>query len=61
MTDSLLTAAFILRVWGIYATGDRMASLRLMSFQVLSFVSPFIWYVYISAVTYFGFLIVPAG
>jgi hypothetical protein len=42
ITDSLLLAAFILRVVGIVLGGDSV-NLRLTSFQVLSFVAPFIW------------------
>ncbi|KAG2156276.1 hypothetical protein DEU56DRAFT_766342 [Suillus clintonianus] len=43
ITDSLLLAACLLRIAGIYATGDHSNTLRLRSFQVLSFVAPFIW------------------
>jgi len=43
ITDSLLLTAFILRIIGLSATGDKEASMRLHSFQVLSCVSPFIW------------------
>ncbi|KAF9464883.1 hypothetical protein BDZ94DRAFT_1296902 [Collybia nuda] len=43
ITDSLLFAAFTLRVIGLSAQGDDIAVMRLKSFQVLSFVSPFIW------------------
>ncbi|KDQ64365.1 hypothetical protein JAAARDRAFT_144983 [Jaapia argillacea MUCL 33604] len=44
ITDSLLVAAFILRVVGIFSTGDEpSAHFRLKSFQVLSFVAPLIW------------------
>ncbi|KAF8914195.1 calcium activated cation channel [Gymnopilus junonius] len=46
VTDSLLLAAFILRIGGLLEEGDRETSLRLHSFQVLSCVSPFIWFVF---------------
>ncbi|KII94963.1 hypothetical protein PLICRDRAFT_33792 [Plicaturopsis crispa FD-325 SS-3] len=42
MTDSLLATAFVLRMIGLGANQDRMAVVRLKSFQVLSFVSPLI-------------------
>ncbi|OAX44017.1 hypothetical protein K503DRAFT_846787 [Rhizopogon vinicolor AM-OR11-026] len=44
ITDSLLLAAFVLRIVGYYATGDQSSNLRFRSFQVLSFVAPFIWF-----------------
>lgn len=44
VTDSLLLAAFVLRIGGLLADGDQETSLRLHSFQVLSCVSPFIWF-----------------
>lgn len=43
ITDSLLLAAFIIRLLGIHGEPDQQAALRLKSFQVLSFVAPFIW------------------
>ncbi|KAF5358902.1 hypothetical protein D9758_004822 [Tetrapyrgos nigripes] len=43
ITDSLLLAAFILRVIGIRAIDEKSTHLRVTSFQVLSFVSPLIW------------------
>lgn len=43
VTDSLLLAAFTTRVLGINAEPDKEAELRLRSFQILSFVAPFIW------------------
>jgi hypothetical protein len=46
VTDSLLIAAFALRVVGLReenANPEHAVALRLKSFQVLSFVSPFIW------------------
>ncbi|KAF8915320.1 hypothetical protein CPB85DRAFT_1293894 [Mucidula mucida] len=44
VTDALMASAFALRIVGMYATGeDRTNHLRIASFQVLSFVSPFIW------------------
>ncbi|KAL0580084.1 Calcium channel yvc1 [Marasmius crinis-equi] len=43
VTDSLLIAAFSIRMAGLTSTGDRSTNLRVVSFQVLSFVSPFIW------------------
>jgi hypothetical protein len=46
VTDALLLSAFILRMGGLSATGSQAAAMRLKSFQVLSFVAPFIWYVY---------------
>lgn len=46
VTDVLLLTAFILRVSGLALhKGDR-DQLLLRSFQVLSFVSPLIWYVH---------------
>ncbi|KAF8165552.1 calcium activated cation channel [Crassisporium funariophilum] len=43
ITDSLLMAAFVLRVIGLGTQGDQEAAMRLRSFQILSCVSPFIW------------------
>ncbi|KAJ3808048.1 hypothetical protein F5876DRAFT_46817 [Lentinula aff. lateritia] len=43
LTNSLLLAAFILRIIGLHDNTDYSAKLRLNSFQVLSFVAPFIW------------------
>ncbi|KAG2155006.1 uncharacterized protein EDB93DRAFT_1080810 [Suillus bovinus] len=43
ITDSLMLAAFLLRIAGLCTTGDHSNTLRLRSFQVLSFVAPFIW------------------
>ncbi|KAJ3741523.1 calcium activated cation channel [Lentinula detonsa] len=43
VTNSLLLAAFILRMVGLHDNTDYSATLRLNSFQVLSFVAPFIW------------------
>ncbi|KAG2060138.1 hypothetical protein BDR06DRAFT_948194 [Suillus hirtellus] len=43
ITDSLLLAACLLRIAGLCTTGDHSNTLRLRSFQVLSFVAPFIW------------------
>ncbi|TFK68209.1 calcium activated cation channel [Pluteus cervinus] len=43
-TDSLLLAAFTLRVMSLQASPDQVLGWRLKSFQVLSFVSPFIWW-----------------
>ncbi|PBK69758.1 hypothetical protein ARMSODRAFT_935567 [Armillaria solidipes] len=44
ITDSLILAAFILRVVAMRVTSDEeQIGLRIASFQVLSFVSPFIW------------------
>ncbi|KAH7930691.1 hypothetical protein BV22DRAFT_1139072 [Leucogyrophana mollusca] len=42
ITDGLLLAAFTLRVAGLGAHGEQANTLRFRSFQVLSFVSPFI-------------------
>lgn len=46
ITDSILLAAFTLRMIGLASTGDQEDSIRRYSFQVLSCVSPFIWCVY---------------
>ncbi|KAI0303946.1 hypothetical protein BC826DRAFT_201757 [Russula brevipes] len=43
ITDALLLTAFILRVSGLASLDGKRDQLRLHSFQVLSFVSPFIW------------------
>ncbi|KAG2369676.1 hypothetical protein BDR07DRAFT_1388088 [Suillus spraguei] len=43
ITDSLLLAACSLRIAGLYIAGDHSNTLHLRSFQVLSFVAPFIW------------------
>ncbi|PBL02691.1 hypothetical protein ARMGADRAFT_1006022 [Armillaria gallica] len=44
ITDSLILTAFILRVVAMRVTSDEeQIGLRIASFQVLSFVSPFIW------------------
>ncbi|EIW82309.1 hypothetical protein CONPUDRAFT_81817 [Coniophora puteana RWD-64-598 SS2] len=43
ITDCLLAAAFILRVVGLNQQGEAANYYRLRSFQVLSFVAPFIW------------------
>jgi hypothetical protein len=43
ITDSLLCAALVLRFIGLAATGEQQGAMRLRSFQVLSFISPFIW------------------
>ncbi|KIJ20360.1 hypothetical protein PAXINDRAFT_166432 [Paxillus involutus ATCC 200175] len=43
ITDALLVSAFVLRIAGLQAANEQAASvLRLRSFQVLSFVAPFI-------------------
>ena len=42
-TDSLLTAAFALRVAGIVSSDPQSATFRLRAFQCLSFVAPLIW------------------
>jgi hypothetical protein len=45
-TNTLLLAAFVLRVVGMTrGVGHGSETLRLRSFQVLSFVAPFIWLV----------------
>ncbi|KAF9247409.1 hypothetical protein BU15DRAFT_84908 [Melanogaster broomeanus] len=44
VTDALLISAFALRVAGLETSNDQASALRLKSFQVLSFVAPFIWY-----------------
>ncbi|KAH9948400.1 hypothetical protein B0H21DRAFT_690173 [Amylocystis lapponica] len=43
LTDSLLLAAFVLRVLGIVSTGPDSVLLRTRSFQCLSFIAPLIW------------------
>ncbi|KAI0068594.1 calcium activated cation channel [Artomyces pyxidatus] len=43
VTDGLLIAAFVLRVIGLASHDSQADTLRLRSFQVLSYVSPFIW------------------
>ncbi|KAF9006592.1 hypothetical protein BDQ17DRAFT_1352015 [Cyathus striatus] len=43
LTDFLLLSAFVLRAIGLSSHGDRAPMMRLRSFQVLSFVAPFIW------------------
>ncbi|KZT05660.1 calcium activated cation channel [Laetiporus sulphureus 93-53] len=43
MTDSLLLVAFILRVAGIASEEPSSVTLRILSFQCLSFVAPLIW------------------
>jgi hypothetical protein len=45
VTDALLLTAFILRVYGLASPEGDRDQLLLHSFQVLSFVSPLIWYV----------------
>ena len=45
VTDVLLLTAFILRVSGLASHEGNRDQLLLHSFQVLSFVSPLIWYV----------------
>ncbi|KAJ7241905.1 hypothetical protein B0H12DRAFT_1203933 [Mycena haematopus] len=43
VTDGILTAAFVLRVAGLSNAHDQGATLRLMSFQILSFAAPLLW------------------
>ncbi|RDX53892.1 calcium activated cation channel [Lentinus brumalis] len=43
VTDCLLTAAFVLRIAGIAATGDEATILRVRSFQCLSLAAPLLW------------------
>ncbi|KAI0053727.1 calcium activated cation channel [Auriscalpium vulgare] len=43
LTDSLFLAAFVLRIVGLASHPPQSDSMRLHSFQVLSFASPFIW------------------
>lgn len=51
ITDGLLVSAFVLRVTGLSVNNlDRSADLKLRSFQILSCVAPFIWYVAVSRV-----------
>jgi hypothetical protein len=45
VTDVLLLSAFILRVSGLASHEENRDQLLLRSFQVLSFVSPLVWYV----------------
>lgn len=45
LTDGILIAAFVLRVMDLNAMDNVY---RVKSFQVLSFVSPFIWYVFLA-------------
>ncbi|KAI0346876.1 calcium activated cation channel [Trametopsis cervina] len=42
-TDALMVVAFSLRLAGLAAHGDQYTSLRIQSFQWLSFVAPLIW------------------
>lgn len=44
LTDALFMTAFVLRVIGLASTGSTAEHTKLRSFQVLSFVSPLIWY-----------------
>jgi len=46
ITDALLFTAFLLRMSGLSATSSQAEYYRFKSFQVLSFVAPFIWYVH---------------
>ncbi|TEB35722.1 calcium activated cation channel [Coprinellus micaceus] len=43
ITDSLLLSAFVLRLMGIQGDPEQQVAFRMRSFQVLSFVAPFIW------------------
>lgn len=43
ITNTLLLLAFIFRLASLEAAEDRASDLRLKSFQILSFVAPFIW------------------
>ncbi|KAG6378638.1 calcium activated cation channel [Boletus reticuloceps] len=45
ITNTLLLLAFIFRVAGFKAADSHAGDLRLKSFQILSFVAPFIWYI----------------
>jgi hypothetical protein len=45
ITDMLLLTTFVLRVTSLVSSEDQREIHRLHSFQVLSFVSPFIWWV----------------
>ncbi|KAJ7310759.1 hypothetical protein DFH08DRAFT_1046019 [Mycena albidolilacea] len=51
ITDGILTAAFLLRIAGLSGAEDKAANLRLMSFQILSFVAPLLW---MTLLTVFG-------
>ncbi|KAJ7300539.1 hypothetical protein DFH08DRAFT_999673 [Mycena albidolilacea] len=51
VTDGILAAAFVLCVAGLSGAEDKAANLRLMSFQVLSFVAPLLW---MTLLTVFG-------
>ncbi|CAE6411686.1 unnamed protein product [Rhizoctonia solani] len=57
ITYSLLIAAFVFRVWGLYAPDDDQSSaLKLKSFQLLSCVSPLIWMRLITVVEGFKYV-----
>ncbi|EED82653.1 predicted protein [Postia placenta Mad-698-R] len=43
LTDSLLLVAFVLRVVGVSSPEPRSVTIRILSFQCLSFVAPLIW------------------
>ncbi|KAJ3544692.1 hypothetical protein NMY22_g2688 [Coprinellus aureogranulatus] len=43
ITDSLFLSAFALRLMGIQGNPEQQVSYRMKSFQILSFVAPFIW------------------
>ncbi|PPQ64620.1 hypothetical protein CVT24_008357 [Panaeolus cyanescens] len=43
LEDTLLLTAFSLRIMGLSSPPDKEAAYRLHSFQILSFVAPFIW------------------
>ena len=46
ITDGLLLSAFVLRIGSIIQSDDHISDQwHLRSFQILAFVSPFIWYV----------------
>lgn len=43
ITDTILIVAFSLRLAGLTAHGEQYTSLRMQSFQWLSFAAPLIW------------------
>jgi hypothetical protein len=48
VADALLIAAFVYRMLGLKAKNEAEAhALQLKSFQILSFVSPLIWFVFL--------------
>ncbi|KAF8709041.1 Calcium activated cation channel, partial [Rhizoctonia solani] len=57
ITYALLIAAFVTRLWGLYAPDDNQSSmLKLRSFQLLSCVSPLIWMKLVTVVEGFKYV-----